>query len=80
MACLNLFHEIPITIAYQYMLKELKKRNIKEKKEFLDVPYELKYLTYFSGFNSENYAMLQSFLKKERGLANVFSIPKRKTI
>ncbi|GGJ94029.1 hypothetical protein GCM10007063_15710 [Lentibacillus kapialis] len=66
--CFNLFEQININIAYCYMLNELKKRNIKEKEQFRNVPYELKYLAYFSGFKASDYGKLHDFLNKTRGI------------
>lgn len=66
--CYNLFQSIPIERAYQYMLKELKKRNKIEIDEYLQwVPYELKFLIYFSKFKKGDYLKLNYFLDKRFG-------------
>lgn len=65
--CLRLFTKIEINQAQRYMLRELKKRNIEEKEAFLEVPYELKYLVYFSKFKSKDYFLLNQFLNKTWG-------------
>jgi hypothetical protein len=64
--CLKLFKSIEGTLAYNYMVKELKKRNSINKKEFIKtVPYELKFLVYFSDYKLNDYLMLEEFLNKE---------------
>lgn len=65
--CLHLFRAIDLMVAHGYLLKELKKRTIKEKEAFKQVPYELKFLTYFSDFRATDYKKLQHFLNKEGG-------------
>ena len=62
-ACFERFKGISINLAYKFMLHELKKRNkieIEEYKKY--VPYELKYLVYFSQFKKSDYLKLNSFL------------------
>lgn len=66
--CFELFKKIDINFAYKYMIKELKKRNKIEIEEFQEyVPYELKFLIYFSKFKKGDYIKLNSFLKNEFG-------------
>lgn len=60
--CLNMFKEIPMNDAHHLFINELRGRDIKEKNEFLSVPYELKYLAYFSRFKQEDYVKLREFL------------------
>ncbi|MCG9967440.1 sce7726 family protein [Pelotomaculum terephthalicicum JT] len=65
--CFTLFSTIPIEIAYQMALKELKKRNEVVIEQFAKVPYELKSLIYFSSTSVKDYTMLNSFLQNEFG-------------
>lgn len=66
--CYNLFKSIEIDLVYKYFLKELKKRNKIEIEEYLhSVPYELKFLIYFSEFKKNDYWKLSSFLNKSYG-------------
>ena len=52
-ACLNLFQQIPILEAQKLTFKELKKRNIIEKKAFDKIQSELKSVVYFSELSSK---------------------------
>lgn len=64
--CLKLFKEIDINLAYNYMVMELKKRISISEIEFNNtVPYELKFLVYFSNYKLNDYLMLEEFLNKE---------------
>lgn len=64
--CLRLFNNIGVESAYKYMLAELKKRNKIEISEFKNkVPYELKFLVYFSNFKKRDYLVLEEFLNNE---------------
>ena len=64
--CLRLFNNIGVESAYKYMLVELKKRNKIEISEFKNkVPYELKFLVYFSNFKNRDYLVLEEFLNNE---------------
>lgn len=63
-ACLEWFKEIEINKAHSYMVDELKKRNIKEIEEYKKVPYELKFLVYFSEFKKRDYTKLNAFLNE----------------
>jgi hypothetical protein len=64
--CLKMFRSIDITVAYNYMVLELKKRSSVKKIEFEDkVPYELKFLVYFSDYKLKDYLMLEEFLNQE---------------
>lgn len=65
--CLKLFSKIPIEEAYFMALKELKKRNRIILKNFKDIPYELKSLSYFSKMTKEDFTLLQTFLNKKFG-------------
>ncbi|WP_346868032.1 MULTISPECIES: sce7726 family protein [unclassified Clostridium] len=66
--CFELFQKIDIESAYQYMIKELKQRNKIEIEEYKHyVPYELKFLIYFSNFKKGDYIKLNDFLKNKFG-------------
>ncbi|MBK5458047.1 sce7726 family protein [Peribacillus sp. TH27] len=60
--CLKLFTRIDIEILYEFFIRELKKRNIKEIEEYNKVPYELKFMVYFSKFKKNDYLKLHDFL------------------
>lgn len=63
----ELFQKIPIDDLYDAMIKVLKNRSsIKQySKFFLDMPYELKSLLYFSTLKEKDYKKLKSILKEE---------------
>ncbi|MDY7224632.1 sce7726 family protein [Halalkalibacterium halodurans] len=63
--CFKLFLEIDINTVYKYFIKELKMRNKIELEEFKKVPYELKFLMYFSNYNKNDYSKLFSFLNEK---------------
>lgn len=65
--CLNLFSEIPILEAYTLTLKQLKKRNRIEIKEFEQVPYELKSLFYFANPSKVEWHKFHEFLSTKYG-------------
>lgn len=65
--CYQLFKNIDIEVAYKYMLKALKKRAIVEIEEYRDIPYELKFLTYFAKYKKSDYQRLNDFLDNEFG-------------
>lgn len=66
--CYGLFQTIEMEIAYRYMLKELKKRNKIEIEEYNRcVPYELRFLIYFSKFKKSDYLKLNKFLDNKFG-------------
>lgn len=60
--CFNLFKQIDIDIMYGEILKILKKRATVEAKYFKSVPYELKFLIYFSQYKNKDYLKLNTFL------------------
>jgi hypothetical protein len=60
--CFNLFKQIDIDIMYGEILKILKKRANVESKYFKSVPYELKFLVYFSQYKNKDYLKLNTFL------------------
>lgn len=64
--CFELFKQIEINLAHKYMVGELKKRNTIDFREFKEiVPYELRFLIYFSKFKKSDYIKLDTFLKNE---------------
>ena len=65
--CLELFSEIPISDAYTLALKQLKKRNRIEVKEFEKVPYELKSLFYFANPTKTEWHRFHEFLSMKYG-------------
>lgn len=66
-ACKQLFLQIPLEESYLNVLKILKKRMQLEKEEFVKVPYELKFLTYFMEMKCEDYQKLEMFLEQQYG-------------
>ncbi|MCD2346853.1 sce7726 family protein [Clostridium guangxiense] len=66
--CYKLFEEISIEVIHKSMLDELKKRiniDIQDYKNY--VPYELKFLIYFSQYKKKDYQNLKIFLQSEFG-------------
>ena len=61
-SCENLFNKIDIEIAYNAFIKELKKRSNVNKDYFTEMPYSMKFLTYFSNYSNKDYGRLISFL------------------
>lgn len=61
-SCENLFNKIDIEIAYNAFIKELKKRSNVNKDYFTEMPYSMKFLTYFSNYSNKDYSRLISFL------------------
>lgn len=63
--CFKLMLDIEINKLHKYMLNELKKRIYIEKENFIkSVPYELKFLIYFSEYKQLDYDKLNKFLEK----------------
>lgn len=60
--CKKLFCEIDILKSYPAFINQLKKRNHVEISKYLNVPYELKSLVYFSKFKELHYENLYKFL------------------
>ena len=60
--CLSWFESIPVLEAYNLFTRVLKRRTKIEIDEFEKVPYELKFLIYFSSFKKTDYSRLKSFL------------------
>lgn len=66
--CYELFLKIDIGVAYECMIRELKKRAKVEIEEYKRcVPYELKFLVYFSEFKNRDYVKLEKFLESRFG-------------
>jgi hypothetical protein len=65
--CYQLFKNIDIEVAYQYVLRALKKRATVDINEYKSVPYELKFLTYFSKYKKSDYKKLNDFLNNGFG-------------
>lgn len=65
--CFKLFLEMDINTVYKYFVKQLKMRNKIELEEYNKVPYELKFLMYFSNYNKNNYSKLFNFLNDKWG-------------
>lgn len=66
--CYKLFEKIELDIIHKEMLNKLKKRNLIEIKEYKEyVPYELKFLIYFSGYKKDDYNKLKKFLQSRFG-------------
>lgn len=65
--CFKFFNKIPLDIAHQLFIAELKKRNQIDVNAYLNtVPYELRFLAYFSSAIQKNYENLVHFLKSNR--------------
>lgn len=63
--CKNLFCKLKTNVAYNDFVSILKKRGKIEIGSYQRVPYELKFLVYFSGFRSDDYKKLQFFLDQK---------------
>jgi hypothetical protein len=72
--CFKLFRRIDIEKAYTFFIAELKKRSLIEKKPFMDLPYAIKSLVYFTNTKSRDIANLCEFLDSEYRRENVLSI------
>lgn len=66
-ACQKLYCDLGVEIAYKYLLSELKKRNAIDIVDYSLVPYELKFLIYFSQFKSSDFLQLDNFLQNKFG-------------
>lgn len=66
--CYKLFQEIDLEIIHKNMLHILKKRVLIDIDEYKKVvPYELRFLIYFSKYDKEDYKLLDKFLKIQFG-------------
>lgn len=61
-ACESIFDGIDIDTAYDLFVKQLKKRVRLKSEYFFDIPYELKFLAYFSDYTIKEYQKLNAFL------------------
>ncbi len=66
-ACKELFIQIPLEESYKLFLKALKSRVKIEKEEFLKIPYELKFLAYFSDLKVNDYQKIKVYLEETYG-------------
>ena len=62
--CQELFERLDTKIAYGLFLEELKKRRPEDLPQYKQVPYELKFLTYFLNLREQEYNNLNNFLFK----------------
>lgn len=65
--CKDLFGQIEMGELYPLFLKSLKTRARVEKKSFEKIPYELRFLAYFSNMTSDDYCKLNKFLECQYG-------------
>lgn len=70
-ACKSLFESLPTDIAYKVFIQTLKLRAKLDIAEYSNVPYELKFLIYFSNYKKDDYKKLCRFLSASGGY-NVF--------
>lgn len=61
-SCQVLFESLSIEEAYKLFTAEIKKRSKIEIDLYSKIPYELKFLTYFSNYRKEDYTRLLNFL------------------
>lgn len=61
-ACKSLFESLQTDIAYQMFIGALKSRTKIDIEEYSKIPYELKFLVYFSDYKKRDYAELSRFL------------------
>lgn len=66
-ACKQMFCQINTPVAYELFLKELKKRNRIDVNSYATIPYELKFLVYFSNLTKLDFLKLQTFLESKFG-------------
>lgn len=62
-ACQDLFETIPTETAYQSFIQALKSRVRIRTDLYAKIPYELKFLAYFSNYNEYHYSELLNFLE-----------------
>lgn len=61
-ACQTLFESLSVEMAYQSLIQTLKARYKIDTLEYSKIPYELKFLVYFSNYTKRDYTKLCSFL------------------
>lgn len=64
-ACKHLFCQMDTHVAYAAFITTLKKRGQIDIELYHQIPYELKFLVYFSGFKPDEYRRLHSFLQQK---------------
>lgn len=72
-SCKELFENLPLDVVFHDFIDQLKSRIKIDKKNFLNVPYELKFLIYFLNLKNYDYLKLTDFLNNEKGDDNVLS-------
>lgn len=65
--CMQMFCQIDLLYAYKFFVKELKNRNRIELDLYSSIPYELKFLAYFSSLKNSDYGKLHDFLETDYG-------------
>lgn len=60
--CQALFESLPTDVAYKHFVQTLKLRTKIDIVEYARIPYELKFLVYFSNYKKSDYAKLSCFL------------------
>lgn len=66
--CKHLYCQMETSSAHSEFVSALKKRSRIDTDLYNQVPYELKYLVYFSGFKPGDYARLHSFLQQKEAV------------
>lgn len=61
-SCQAMFESLPIDVAYEMFVNELKSRAKIDIVEYSKIPYELKFLIYFSNYKKKDYDKLCHFL------------------
>ena len=61
-ACQAMFESLPTDVAYQMFIQTLKLRAKIDVVEYSKIPYELKFLIYFSNYKKSDYAKSCRFL------------------
>lgn len=61
-ACRDLFESLPTDVAYNMFVQTLKLRAKIDITEYSKIPYELKFIIYFSNYKKSDYAKLSRFL------------------
>lgn len=72
-SCKELFENLPLDVVFHDFIDQLKSRIKIDKRNFLNVPYELKFLIYFLNLKNYDYLKLTDFLNNEKGDDNVLS-------
>lgn len=64
--CLSWFENIPTMKAYNYFVSALKRRSPRNDIRFSEIPYEIKFLIYFSKYQDKALTSLKQFLQTRR--------------